>query len=700
MSILVRDLRTIWSEFDAGGAAIDGEGGNNTKTVFTADPSPIEGTGSVGRAVGAETLSTYVTSTSVDVSNSLIYGWFLTSPPVANTGDVDPGIGILVGDGTNRNGYGLAGADKAGFRHSATNPDWQAIVLDTTVAATGGTYPTPTTDLNGGNGVDPNFATATEMGYFITRLAAARGNVENSFHDIMRYGLGGIQILGDSANSTTSLSNIDSDGRSGGDLAAYASVREVGANAFSIMSLLNFGDSANGNRGLNFVQQNSTLLWEDIILAQVNGTTVTVPRMRLISSGPTSAPTLGPAVTKILFGNRTGDGTGNNGCTFVTPVEVDVDFTNQNVDSVGIYGSVFRDFYKHEFRQDKTVAASKHEIFQTDFIGCGSIYVGGVTFKNNSIFGSSETGADSAAVHLIQTDNVSGLFFTSPGTGHAISIDSATPNQSFTFNNFTYSGYASITGNTGNEVLINNSGQPITVVVSGGNEPTVDSDGVRGPVSIVNNVTVTVSGILGNSEIKVLPTSGSPYSGNSLNDTLNIATETVSANTFTGNNTNYYQINTGGTFVTIDAVGSAVFSNFPGVLQDTNATNPRALADGDKIRIVVRDDDNNPSLQLFDEFEVDADPTAPTTTSIITKTLSSGFTSAFGTAITGANSKTVTVEKVDARYQFSVASGTQVDFLTYRIGSDSILTTGQTIATDNNSFPISQVGDRNYKNPA
>jgi hypothetical protein len=631
MSILVRDLRTIWSEFDAGGAAIDGEGGNNTKTVFTADPSPIEGTGSVGRAVGAETLSTYVTSTSVDVSNSLIYGWFLTSPPVANTGDVDPGIGILVGDGTNRNGYGLAGADKAGFRHSATNPDWQAIVLDTTVAAAGGTYPTPTTDLNGGNGVDPNFATATEMGYFITRLAAARGNVENSFHDIMRYGLGGIQILGDSANSTTSLSNIDSDGRSGGDLAAYASVRQVGANAFSIMSLLNFGDSANGNRGLNFVQQNSTLLWEDIILAQVNGTTVTVPRMRLISSGPTSAPTLGPAVTKILFGNRTGDGTGNNGCTFVTPVEVDVDFTNQNVDSVGIYGSVFRDFYKHEFRQDKTVAASKHEIFQTDFIGCGSIYVGGVTFKNNSIFGSSETGADSAAVHLIQTDNVSGLFFTSPGTGHAISIDSATPNQSFTFNNFTYSGYASITGNTGNEVLINNSGQPITVQVSGGDDPTVDSDGVRGRVTIVNNITTTISGVLGNSEIKVLPTSGSPYSGNSLNDTLNITTETVSANTFVGDGTNYLAIGFGhandtnqdgsetyssqgfythvGT-TTLNPEGTFVFSNFPGVLQDTNSTSPRDLVAGDLIRITPRDDNVNPTLQNFVTAEVVGTPAA------------------------------------------------------------------------------------------
>jgi hypothetical protein len=176
------------------------------------------------------------------------------------------------------------------------------------------------------------------------------------------------------------------------------------------------------------------------------------------------------------------------------------------------------------------------------------------------------------------------------------------------------------------------------------------------------------------------------------------STERISADTFVGDNTNYYQINTGGTFVTIDAVGSAVFSNFPGVLQDTNATNPRALADGDKIRIVVRDDDTNPSLQLFDEFEVDADPTAPTTTSIITKTLSSGFTSAFGTAITGANSKTVTVEKVDARFQFSTPVGNVIDILAFRTGSNPILSLNNSAETGN--IPLTQVGDRNYRDPA
>lgn len=697
MTILIRDLRTIWSEFDAGGAAIDGEGANNTKSLFTADPNPIEGTGSIGRAIGNETISTFVTSTSVNVDNALVYGWTLVSPPVAASNATDPGIGILLGDGTNRNGYGLIGSNKAGFRHNATNPDWQAIVLDTSLIAGGTTYSTPTTDLDGGNGVDPTLTTITEIGYFTTRLSAARGGIENAFYDIVRYGLNGIQLLGDSANAITTFFDIDSDGRSGNDKAAYAAVREVGANAFSLMSRITFGDSANGNRGLNFDQKASTILWDDVSFAPVGTTGVTVPRMRLISSAPTTAPTLGPSTTSIRFGRRTGDGTGDRGCTFATPVQVDVDFTNQNVDSVGIYGSVFRDFYQHEFRQDKTVAASKHEVFQTDFINCGSVYVGGISFKNNSIFGSTETGADSAAVHLIQTDNVSGLFFSSPGTGHAISIDSAITNQAFVFTNFEYTGYASTTGNTGNEVLINNSGQPITVQISGGNTPTVDSDGVRGKVTIVNNITTTISGVLGNSEIKVLPTSGSPYSGNTLNDTLSIATETVSADTFVGDGTNYYRYSfwsDGGTNrIRLVAEGSATFS---GVLTDGDAAST-PLANGDRVRVTIRDDVDNPTLQLFDEFTID---TVVSNSQLLFNDLDAVDFSVFGPgALPIGNSKTVTVEKVNARYQFNVESGTEIDFLTYRVGSNPILTTGQVITADNRNFPISQVGDRNYRDP-
>ena len=102
------------------------------------------------------------------------------------------------------------------------------------------------------------------------------------------------------------------------------------------------------------------------------------------------------------------------------------------------------------------------------------------------------------------------------------------------------------------------------------------------------------------------------------------------------------------------------FNNFPGVLQDTNATNPRNLAAGDKVRVTIRDDADNPSLQLFDEFEVSGTPTAA---SILTTTSFSGFTSAFGTTLNSANSKTVTVEKVDARFQFSTPVGNVIDIL-------------------------------------
>lgn len=253
-------------------------------------------------------------------------------------------------------------------------------------------------------------------------------------------------------------------------------------------------------------------------------------------------------------------------------------------------------------------------------------------------------------------------------------------------------GTITATGNN-NACVHNSSGGTVTINVLGGSIPTVRN--TNGSTTVINvNVQVTISGVLGNSEIKVLPTSGSPYSGNALNDTLSIATETVSADTNTGDGSlNFISYTNSGGFVQINALGTNTFS---GVLTDGDAAST-ALADGDKVRVTIRDDTDNPTLQLFDEFEVSGTPSSST---ILTKTSFSTFTSAFGTTLNGVHSKTVTVEKVDARFQFSVAANTEIDFLTYRIGSDPILTTGQTITNDNSSFPISQTGDRNYRNPA
>ena len=207
---------------------------------------------------------------------------------------------------------------------------------------------------------------------------------------------------------------------------------------------------------------------------------------------------------------------------------------------------------------------------------------------------------------------------------------------------------------------------------------------------------------MGNSEIQVLD-NPSPYSATSLPApavSTVTSTESVSADTNVGNgSTDYIQYINNSGFLQINALGLGTnFNNFPGVLQDTSATNPRNLAAGDRIRVTIRDDTDNPSLQLFDEFEVSGTPTANT---IDTTTPVSGFTSVFGNTLTALNTKTVTVEKVDARYQFSVSVGETIDFLVFRTGSDPITTTNATVNdAATSSFPISQVGDRNYRNPA
>lgn len=375
-----------------------------------------------------------------------------------------------------------------------------------------------------------------------------------------------------------------------------------------------------------------------------------------------------------------------------------------NNGTLTVSGAVYDTFRKFEMTDAASFSACT-------FAGGADIFHNNASITgcaiNNMTDSSAITTLASYMVNLTDTS-----FSKTSGTvGHAINLGlvAQAGDDAITLNALTFTGYG--TGTTGTFTgAITRDSAAMSVSVGAGNTFTINVDGNStvptienlgtGDVVVTQAATVSLTRLLGNTEISALD-NPSPYSATSLpapSITTVASTETVSANTFVGDNTNYYQINTGGTFVTIDAVGSAVFSTFPGVLSDTNASNPRALADGDKIRVVVRDDDTNPSLQLFDEFEVDADPTVPSTTSIITKTLSSGFTSVFGTAITGANSKTVTVEKVDARFQFSTPVGNVLDILAFRTGSDPILTLNNVAETGN--IPLTQVGDRNYRDPA
>jgi len=470
----------------------------------------------------------------------------------------------------------------------------------------------------------------------------------------------------------------------------------------------------------------------------------------------------------------------------------------------------------------------------------------GATFTNCDF----ETTNDSAhALHVSDSgadlNLITGCSFTQTVAGgdHAIRLGSVTQTKSVNFDANTLSGYTAGTlgdfvGTTGtNDAAIEvdvSSGITLTInVINNATTPSIQNLGA-GTVSVVASASVSLTRLLGNTEISVLD-APSPYSATSLPApaiSFVASSETVSANTFVGDGTNYLAIGVGGHINEsegdgaislsssgggytpgltsfLNPEGTFVFSNFPGVLQDTNATSPRDLEIGDLVRVTARNNDVNPTLQKFVTLEVigpepittgaieflsgldnnvdfgfflssvpsvisrsignvkpsytypvtitalgpGVDPANwSTTTSNCTVTPSSGTSgddatisfSALGAfsvtftnsnsgssiTLTGtvvaesrnvatwqtfveaglgdalyftangatANSETITVEKVNARFSFTTPVGNEIDILAYRTGSLPILNTG-TIAEDGN-IPIIQTGDRNYRDPA
>jgi len=206
--------------------------------------------------------------------------------------------------------------------------------------------------------------------------------------------------------------------------------------------------------------------------------------------------------------------------------------------------------------------------------------------------------------------------------------------------------------------------------------PSVFNEGT-GNVIIDAAFVLNVTGLLGNTEVRVYDNPSLFTGGASSTEIAGV--ETVAAVTQTNTASVYLEYNAA-TVTAINSVGGGADLSSIG------------LADGDTVRIVVRDNSDNPTLQVFDDFTVNGTPTA---TSI---PVDSATGTSFASVLVGSNTKIVTVEKVNATQTFSVGAGTY-DIFVYRIGSLPIITKGFEV-TGNSSIPISQVGDRVYKNPA
>lgn len=432
-----------------------------------------EGNNAVAEQLNISDGSVYFTrGASVDLSNTLVYVYSFNNALQDLWDSSPPPVGLLIGDGTDRIAFNMAGANKKVFSHSGGPTNWQSLVLDGSKASELNTA--GLTFVESGSFANLNLSAITQFGCYFETLSKALGGGYNVSVDIMRFGNDGIYVLGGSSSDPGICRNIASADRSLAANAAYGLFREYTNIAFGCQGPLTFGGDASqstsyfDDSGVVIAFENRDIS-NDKYYFDVAALNTTTNYFKLSDSTITTA---GPYV--------------NSRCnsTFIDYLEFDA------VSFVGLGGSI-------TFPSDTNPGAGRtHIVNGCKFSQCREIFPKTASFTNNSIsgYGFTAVGVTTAAVIIdseTTPNNWSDVDFTSSGSGHAIGI---TEPGTYTFTNFTYNGYASSDGTTGNEVVYNNSGGAVTINISGGNTPTV-RNGTSATTSVVAAVTVNVNGL-------------------------------------------------------------------------------------------------------------------------------------------------------------------------------------------------------------
>jgi hypothetical protein len=419
-------------------------------------------------------------------NNALQDAWDASPPPNA----------LLLGDGTDRIAFDMAGADKRVFNH-LTGPtgldcnSWQCLVLDTGQASTmnsaGNTY------VVAGSFAALDFGNITQWGVHHDTNSKALGGGYNVACDIIRYGNDGIRITGGGSGTQGTFLEIATADRSRSADAAHGILRELGTSLYGCQGPLTFGDS--GGTDTNYFRDSGIVLsYED----------------RNISDGK-------------YYLNVEGNSTGTNsfvllGSTISTGgPSVSLDASGGNLNTLTITNCVFVNL-ANTITFSSAADASGHSVTGSTFDGCDTVDAGNVAdFTGNSILNSV---ADPYALTVGTADctdlTISGYEGTAgtaaidynvaadpdgeldnlritKGTAatHAIELGTNTP-TSITLRGWTTSGYNAANGNN-DSTIYNNSNKSITVNVIGGSGNFTYRNGGSSTTSVViSPVTLTI----------------------------------------------------------------------------------------------------------------------------------------------------------------------------------------------------------------
>ena len=385
------------------------------------------------------------------------------------------GIQYVIGDGTDRIGFGVGGNDDPGM---PLDVFWNTYKLDVTERANA-----PYNNVYAGVLANLTVTSISQVGLGTVHLAKAQGNVDNIKLDRMCFHANGsyaLRVNGGTSGTPETTADVLSDSQTNG----MGLVANPFGSAYTWFGPTEFGEpTANADSYFSASDEQ----W--VLFGGAVGATHFPFRVVGNATDTISFTLDGVSITNI--GTR-----------------AEFDMTSTDVNTLSLASCSFIDVGAISF---PTTTSGTRTVDTCTFTNCDLLDFGATTATDCVINGTTvANGALTLDENTGYVANQTGFTFNSDGSGHAYQI-APTGAGPFTYNinGWKYNDYATVDGSTGNEVLYINpatSTANITINISGGGDtPTVrEAAGYTGTVTINNNVNVTLTGLKDNTEVRVL----------------------------------------------------------------------------------------------------------------------------------------------------------------------------------------------------
>lgn len=387
-----------------------------------------EGTNCLGVQVSNTTITDWITITSFNALNNKIYIWML--PRGEMDTKVNGGVGIVVGDGTNRIAYHVGGGD---YVPAFTVNGWTCYVLDLNNKPTN-------FSVVAGSEASLDETAIVDVGYRFKTLSKSLGGADNCFFDIARYGTG-LEIKGGTSVSPATWAQVAADDLSTASGKAYGICMEYQPGVYGLQGDVIVGDKT-GTTTTYFKDDSATVVFMDTGASAYNFDVV---------GNTTGTNTF---IDGVVVG--TGDTrTGRSGSTYLNAgPQVTADLSDANVDVLTLYGTKFQLIDQGiTFGTDTT-----HVLAGVVFQASGQVDLGSVITRNVTF---SETTATDAALLWNESINIKNSNFIANTTGAGVEHPSAAGTP-YSYDNLQFSGNTNDVNNTsGSTITINITNTPV-----------------------------------------------------------------------------------------------------------------------------------------------------------------------------------------------------------------------------------------------